>query len=99
MKETLHLWVLLYGRLEEIVLRRWSKLLPLGLFIADQEKMQNYFLKEDGNLSSLGAMMQTVQEEKISSIRLIFKKFYFKQEGNLSSLSARIWASKEDRRS
>ena len=40
--------------------------------------------------------MRTVQE-KISSIRLIFKKFYFKQEGNLSSLSARIWTTKEEK--
>ena len=61
--------------------------------------MKKYFSKEDGNLSSLGAMMQTVQEEKSSSIRLIFKKFYFKQEENLSSLSARIWTTKEEKRS
>ena len=57
--------------------------------------IKNYHPKEDGNLSSLGAMMQTVQEENSSSIRLIFKKYYFKQEENLSSLSARIWTTKE----
>ena len=39
--------------------------------------IKNNHPKEDGNLSSLGAMMHTVQEEKSSSIRIIFHKILF----------------------